>query len=508
MGVIQDNEYVLYKAVAQHIKSGLEKPLRKLNDKCFKELLKFEKQKALFLNCETFEDLGDNSNKLKSQRNILVSLLAVQDRLEKIVTRNDKRIEFASLRLQQMGIYNDVVDKKTLSSALSAESKNVSEESLNLNPKSNSGITLKFFNGEILAFRDDDLDFELDENRDVLIGGSVDFIHSVVETFPYSVATIPDEYYIYSDLKNKILKECILFVASKMKTQSIVESNNQLGGLLDNVAEITSITHYANELRNYFNVIVKQTLKEQSPEFAEEADSVLKCNELSRFLPKDRKNLSDNFDDELDEIDELSEESETAKIADDAEVTDSQEEQKSDDEGMSTKELLGMLMDDEDDIDSVEEDAEAQDSSEDEIDNLLKELDDLFADSDEIQPNAAITEQKVETAETKAEISVVKDDAKLDAETQNSGEDEIDSLLKDLDNLFADSDESQTEPKTVEPKPEIPVVKPEVNETNLVSETQNSDQTNSDSEDEIDNLLKDLDSLFADDDDAKDSKEG
>ena len=93
MSVIQDSEYVLYKAVAQHIKSGLEKPLKKLNDKCFSEFLKFEKQKALFLSCETFEALGDNSNKLKSQRNILISLLAVQDRLEKIVLRNDRRIE-------------------------------------------------------------------------------------------------------------------------------------------------------------------------------------------------------------------------------------------------------------------------------------------------------------------------------------------------------------------------------------------------------------------------------
>ena len=102
MGVIQDNELVLYKAVAQHIKDGLVKPLKKLNAKCNLELLKFEKQKSKFMTSETYEDLGDSSKGFKSRHEELVSLLAIQDRLEKIVSRNERRLEFVSTRLSQM----------------------------------------------------------------------------------------------------------------------------------------------------------------------------------------------------------------------------------------------------------------------------------------------------------------------------------------------------------------------------------------------------------------------
>lgn len=441
MNVIQDSEYVLYKAVAQHVKEGLVRPLNIINLKCLKEFSKFEKQKALFLNCETFEDLGDNSKKFKNNLKNLISLFAVQDRLEKIVKRNEQRIEFISLKLQQMGIYNDAVDKKTISNALSAETKNISTESLNLNPRSNRGITFKFFNGQILAFRDDELDFDLDENKEVLIESSAEFIHSVVETFPYSVGTIPDEYYMLSDLKNKILKECILYVASKIKTQTIAESNKQLGGLLERAGELTSIVHFANELRNYFNVIVKQMLREQAPELEDEINAELKCNEASIFLPKDRRVA----DAALSEVEAISEKSSSETEQKDTEKESAIEKESQDNEeiGMSTKELLDLLMDDEDDLENEmgensETNEDNKSTDEDEFDSVMKELNDLFGDDEKV----------AEPAKTVAKDSDTGDSLNPVDESENEEQaidEDIDNILKELEELFDGDDENKDE---------------------------------------------------------------
>lgn len=439
MSVIQDSEYVLYKAVAQQVNAGLVRPLNIINLKCLKEFSKFEKQKALFLNCETFEDLGDNSKKFKNNLKNLISLLAVQDRLEKIMKRNDQRIEVISLKLQQMGIYNDVVDKKTIANALSAETKNVSTESLNLNPKSNKGITFKFFNGQILAFRDDELDLDLDENRDVLVESSLEFIHSVIETFPYSVGTIPDEYYLLTDFKNKILKECILYAASKIKTQTIAESNKQLGGLLERSGELTSIVHFANELKNYFNVIVKQTLKEQAPELKDEIDAELKCNEASIFLPKERR-IADVTSAEIEEpSDNVSidlEQNDTPK-----EAATEKESQENEEEGMSTKELLSLLMDDEDDIEDEAEESETKvdaKSADDEFEGLMNELNNLFSDDEVVAEPAKIVADESATEEVLKPVEEPK------SEEQAIDED-IDNILKELEDLFDSDDEDKDE---------------------------------------------------------------
>ena len=379
MGVIQDDELVLYKAVAEHIKNGLAKPLKNINSKCNSELLKFDKQKSKFMTSETYEDLGDSSKNFKTRREELILLLAVQDRLDKIASRNEQRIEFISSRLSQMGIYNDTVDKKTLTNAISAEKENVSEESLNLNPGAKSGITFKYFAGEILAFKDGELDFGLLENKEVLVEGSSEFVHEVIETFPYSVGTIPKPFYIISNVKNKVLKECILYVASKIKTQTIAESNRDLGNLLENVAEISNFNQYVAELKNYFNVIVKQYLKEKLQEDSNEIDETIYCNEASIFLPKDmrvvgakppvKKNEIENQDtstEQQDKTDELAE-----------------NEQKSGSE-VSKEQLLDLLLSDGDESSVSDgglksnEETKTESMVDEDIEQTLRELEELL----------------------------------------------------------------------------------------------------------------------------------
>lgn len=448
MKIVDDSEYVLFKAFSNHIKMGLVNPLNKLNLKCFKEFAKFEKQNALFLNSETYENLGESSKKLDAQKKKLIELLAVQDRIEKILKRNEQRLEFVNSRLSAVGIYNDAVDKKLFNSTLSKESKNIDCSTLNLNPRQNGGVTFKFFAGETLAFRDDVLDFSLEENRNVLIEGGPDFFHEVVSTFPYSVATIPDEAFMMAGLKNKILKECVLFVASKMKTQSIYASNKELGSLLENAGDIFDIAQYARELRNYFNVVVKQCIKKQAPELSEDADLYLKCYEGSDFLPASRRvsgaeMVVPEIDAEDESKDTESQKSESESVNQEQDADGVQESEKT---GRTTEELLDLLLSDEDDDfdEEAEEDSEetVEESNEEEveddasleIDNTIKELENLLL-SDEDEEVEEINDESV--SESKQNVGVAKS---LEVE-RDEVDDELDRTLKELEAMLEEADE-------------------------------------------------------------------
>ena len=229
------------------------------------------------------------------------------------------------------------------------------------------------------------------ENENALIEGSAEFFHEVIFTFPYAVATIPDEIYLVSSVKNKILKECILFVASKLKVQSIYDSNKELGSLLENAGQISDISEFARELRNYFNVVVKQCIKRQSPELAEEADYFLRCYEGTEFLPVEKRVAGAAIDDA-----EFATEEQESKQDKKSELSISDEEMQSEEESAgeqeqrtrSTKELVDLLLadDEEDDLLSEESDSEEQQEtseSEDELDRTLKELEELLLSDDE-----------------------------------------------------------------------------------------------------------------------------
>lgn len=357
--MIQDSDYILYKALAKSAQNGLDSVLNAINSNCGLELNEYEKIKSQLLNSETYAEVGELSCKMKKVQDELIKKLAVQDRIEDIVQRNNKRIEYISAKLEQMGIYNEVVDKKVFASALASESKNVSEKTLNLNPASAGGVTYKFFNGELLAFSGDKLDLSIEWNGEVLKNCDADFIHEIVLAFPYSVATIPDEYFMVNSIKNNFLKECVLFVASKIKTQSIAKSNEELGDLLKNCGRIRNISEFAKELKNNFNVSVKQCIKKNAPELSDEIDKNLHCNEASEFLPSSKRVavLANGL--AGDSIKTEAEESE--------EVRKEQEKETQKQNAMSREELLAlMLEDDEEEMEQNSDIQEAQDRADDE----------------------------------------------------------------------------------------------------------------------------------------------
>ena len=350
MELIQDSDYILFKALSESILKALDKPLKKLETKIESLVVNFERIRAKFLSCETYDDLGLNSKELSSLKTEIIKLCAVHDRIEKIIERNNQRLAYYQTKLDALGIYNYQVDKKDFSEAIKKEKNNLSEEALNLNPYIN-GVTFKFFAGRILAFKDGVLDFSIPENESVLLEADAGFFRELIETFPYSIGTIPDKFYMSLNVRYNVLKECILYTASKNKKQSIQESNKELGGLLANSSQIINIAEYANELNNYLKVSVKNNLKDNVPDMADDIDKNIKCNESSEFLPSSKRVavLANGLAGDIPKT----EAEESEEVRKEQEETAKQE--------ITRQELLDLLLSD--DEDDLELQAEAQEDS-------------------------------------------------------------------------------------------------------------------------------------------------
>lgn len=338
--VIQDEDYVLYKNLASFIIKKCEIVLEKINARVLPKIMEFEKLKAKFLGSGNYEQFGENSKRFYALREKIISELAVQDRVQVILNRNKQRLEQFNLKLENMGIYNQNVDKKAFSKAIANEAGKITTEGLNLNAYSDDGVIYKFFAGEVLAFKNDELDFSIEENEFVLANATPEFIHEAVFAFPYSVATISANCLMSPIIKNNVMKECVLYVSEKLKTQTISKSNQELGGLLANAGQIGDISEYAEALKNYFNVVVKQNIKKNAPELSDEADKYLRCNETSEFLPasKRRAVLANGLAGDIPKTE--AEESEEVR----------KEQEKEAKEQISREELLSLMLADEDDL--------------------------------------------------------------------------------------------------------------------------------------------------------------
>ena len=326
MDRIDENDFVLYKALSEYISENLQSSFKQVTEKCLYILGLYDKVKAKFLNEENFEKFGECSYVLDKTRKELNKLVAVQDRIDKILRRNKQRIDFLSAKLSQGGIYNDKVDKKTLQKTISSEIKNINAETLNLNQTDDSWIEYKFVDGFVFAFNNDRLDFSLEYNQDILLNANSDLIHLIVNNFPYSISKIPDEIFCVPNIKNSIIKEMIVYASNKIKKQSIKEIDREFGGILENTENIVDLEDYAEQLRNYFNVTAKQVVKAQAPELEAEIDEKLKCAESSKFLPFDKRKQKQTAIEESAETNNEKEDEDASDVESDKQTEETDED--------------------------------------------------------------------------------------------------------------------------------------------------------------------------------------
>lgn len=288
MNIFDDSEYIVYKRLANDVMNDLEPVTAKLRSQIKKGVHGYNLIKTQFLASDTLEKMEFYSKKMREWQGAINKSFALLDRIEIIVNRNKERVKFLQAKCDELGIYNDKVEGKVLQEKLNPELKNVSIETLNLNQTARSSSIARFVNGEVLVFKRGRVDFSDEANKEVLLGMSQEYLGKFIERYPSSIATIPDDVFAQSGVKNRILKECVVFASNHIKTRTLKETNELLGGPLANGGNLTSLEQFANELKNLFNVKAKNYLKSQLPQNAEEIDDKLACNEHSEFMPKSK----------------------------------------------------------------------------------------------------------------------------------------------------------------------------------------------------------------------------
>ena len=288
MNIFDDSEYIVYKRLANDVMNDLEPVTAKLRSQIKKGVHGYNLIKTQFLASDTLEKMEFYSKKMREWQSAINKSFALLDRIEIIVNRNKERAKFLQAKCDELGIYNDKVEGKVLQEKLNPELKNVSIETLNLNQTARSSSIARFVNGEVLVFKRGRVDFSDEANKEVLLGMSQEYLGKFIERYPSSIASIPDDVFAHSGVKNRILKECVVFASNHIKTRTLKETNELLGGPLANGGNLTSLEQFANELKNLFNVKAKNYLKSQLPQNAEEIDDKLACNEHSEFMPKSK----------------------------------------------------------------------------------------------------------------------------------------------------------------------------------------------------------------------------
>lgn len=352
MNIFDDSEYIVYKRLANDVIKDLEPVAAKLRAQIKKGVHGYNLIKTQFLASDTLEKMEFYSKKMREWQGAINKSYALLDRVEIIINRNKERVKFLQAKCDELGIYNDKVEGKTLQEKIGPEQKRVSAETLNLNQTARSSSIARFINGEVLVFKRGRVDFANEDNKEVLLGMSQEYLGKFIERYPSSIASIPDEVFARSGIKNKLLKECVVFASNHIKTRSLKETNELLGGLLENSGNLTSLEQFANELKNLFNVKAKRYLKENLPENADEIDDKLACNEHSEFMPKSKVEavLAEGLAGEaVQEEEELSEE-------------ERKEKERETRLAMELDELLESLLDEDQDEAEKEEQEEVQEA--------------------------------------------------------------------------------------------------------------------------------------------------
>ncbi len=284
----EDKDLIEQKALATSIVSELLPVHENLKKYCEKRILEIEQIEQKLTQASDFEKIDSYSKQSEIKREELIKFLAIKNRVQNIINKNNQRILFIKNQLDASGIYNEQTNKKNLEQIELQNIDNISEESLGLSGL-DLGYTQKFIDGTIYVIKNNKLDFSIEENKQTLICATEDKIHKAISTFPESVSTIGADILVNYVIKRKVLKEITSFVYDEAKRQSFREINKSLGGLLNFRKEIPdNFETYIVGIQNMFNVLVKLYLKAQYPSKADEIEKNLKCNENSALIPEER----------------------------------------------------------------------------------------------------------------------------------------------------------------------------------------------------------------------------
>lgn len=281
-----EKDYINQKALAKKIINLLALPCEKIERQCLLLCTEVSELEKKLENSKLDKEINLYSKKLELKNEPLIKILAIKDRLYKIVKRNQDRIKYIDTILSKMGIYSERPNLAEIAEIEKQELFNISESSLNLNSANEGKDKFKFFAGERFLYSGASINFSDEQNIQIVIRLSQKELHNLVFSYPKSVSTITAEMLINNKFKQNLLKEITVFVSEQSKKHNFKEINAMLGGLLSFKSQITeSVDSYIAGVQNLFNVMIQNLLIQKHPEKVSEITKKLKCNTKSELIP-------------------------------------------------------------------------------------------------------------------------------------------------------------------------------------------------------------------------------
>ena len=292
--------YIKHKAFAQNIVSELSIISQKIQDKASKIAEQYNNLNLQLTSAKTIFQAEQISNNIDDVKSKLVYILAILDKIEKIIERNKKRIKLLDHKIvtEKVIVFN--FSKKDMQAVLSKEKITVSDESLNL--KNNSKSTLTFYCDTILHIEDNQLSLRNVNNYKILNALEDKEFKIITDKFPKSLVTISDEQLLDIRFKHRILRQIISVCDARLKNATAQEMNEFFGSpLFLNYKIPSNMNEFVDEIKNLFNVRTKRYVINQYPYLESYANSKLICDENAQTLPKEFASLSEDVD-EIEEV--------------------------------------------------------------------------------------------------------------------------------------------------------------------------------------------------------------
>lgn len=293
---METSDYLLHSKLAKFVIENFslaEKKAKKVCEEGVKKLSEAEKRMQ-----SSFDEIQINSafKFIEDEREKLLKIFAVLDRIECVIKRNEKRLSFISKEIdtslsESTDIKKFVENQVDFVDEITLGIENPLEKVLNFD-----GRLIKVENGK----------FELnDENISLIKSLSETELKKLFDIFPNILSLIPISEYLDNEFRLKALKIITMFVFDEYKSKSFEEINKNLGlGLNFSVKKIENFESFIDEMINLFKVKIKHYLLEKNAGSDEEIKSSLICNESSIFLPIEHFVQVDKHELEVEKLNE------------------------------------------------------------------------------------------------------------------------------------------------------------------------------------------------------------
>ena len=279
------DDIVFFRALSKMIVDELSSINLKLYENCKKLAETYFETLEELKKTDSASHLQRLSNSLDLQKQEIVYNFSINEKIGKIIEKNETRLKFFDIIIANDKITNLEMSKKQIITKLEGLKIKLDDSLLNLNISDETPVKV-FYNDMILELLGDNFRLDNEHNYEVLQTCEEKEFNMIMEKYPKCLMTISNEELLNKTFKHKILKEFVTIYDSKLKNKKFPAVNEFFGSPLEITKnEVSSIFEYVDKIKNLFNVRAKRFLLETYPKYEKDINSKLVCDEQDQTLP-------------------------------------------------------------------------------------------------------------------------------------------------------------------------------------------------------------------------------